>query len=168
MTKLLTGDAETLRLVDLLCAPPPLGYAARHIQVNLHARGVPVDLFVDSEREQRSAQTLVALAGKHPETLFVLPVFQRGEGEKRIDSWPFVEKVAKLAMEEHQVSNVVPFFDSSGGLGIEPDSVPGAWAFRYRMGLALPSILEHLNDLKGWGGVSTRDTRAYYYNYTMY
>ena len=133
VSKLLSGDEETVRLVDLLCAPPPLGYAARHIQVNLHARGVPSELYLGSAKE-RSAELLVALAAKHPETLFVLPVFQRQEA-KEVDSWPFVEQVAQMAFQKHQVSNVVPFFDSSGGLGIEPDAVPRAVPIEFTLSI---------------------------------
>lgn len=125
VTALLQGEPETLRLVDVLCSQ----YHARHIQVNISARGLSTELFMPGDLWGKSAQQLVELSERYPETLFLIPVFQRpaSASAPAMDSWPFVQKLLQDSAARNRgepVRNLVAFFDNSAGSGTAPDAVP--------------------------------------------
>ena len=73
VSSLLRGDAEALKLVDVLCCKKP--YHARHIQININATGVPSDLFMmseDEEKSHKSALQIAELARRYSNTLFLI------------------------------------------------------------------------------------------------
>lgn len=114
---LLEGEEEMLKLIHQLCTE----YKARHIQININARGLDPKLFTDETSQQKSAAVIAGLAAKYPETIFLLPVFKRGDTH----SWPFVLEILKKSVVDGKpLSNLSAFFDNSGGEGKEPDKVP--------------------------------------------
>ncbi|CAE7464186.1 unnamed protein product [Symbiodinium natans] len=124
VSALLRGDPEMLRLIDELCSK----YRARHIQVNISARGLPTELFTPGEVWEKSSQHLVELAERHPETLFLIPIFQRLLPDSTsADSWPFMQRLLQASSERSSgkpAGNLVAFFDNSAGSGKVPDAVP--------------------------------------------
>ena len=77
VSSLLQGLEEALRLVDVLCNK----YSARHIQININARGVPPQLFTTPGAEsEKSATQIASLASQYPNTLFLIAVFQKKGG----------------------------------------------------------------------------------------
>jgi len=114
---LLQGEEDVLQLIQFLCED----LKARHIQVNVSSRGVKPELFMASEYWESSALQILRLAEKYPETLFIIPVFERGE----ISSLAFVLKIMELAVKMwgKEPLNVLAFFDNSGGEGKVPEKV---------------------------------------------
>eukprot|EP00913_Durusdinium_trenchii_P000420 g384.t1 len=102
-------------------------FKARHIQINVSARGVDPTLFSVGEGTL-SSETVVKLAARYPETIFLLSVFER-DG---VTSWPWVRQTLDLsrgaraasATHARTLQNLAAFFDDSGGLGIQPTEVP--------------------------------------------
>ena len=92
VSSLLQGVDDFLRLVDVLCNK----YNARHIQININARGVPPQLFTTPGAESaKSAQQIARLANQYPQSLFLVAVFQRKDADGTVlsDSWPFMRAV---------------------------------------------------------------------------
>ncbi|CAK9071411.1 unnamed protein product [Durusdinium trenchii] len=122
---LLTGDERMERLISFLCENDR--FKARHIQINVSARGVDPTLFSVGEGTL-SSETVVKLAARYPETIFLLSVFER-DG---VTSWPWVRQTLDLsrgaraasATHARTLQNLAAFFDDSGGLGIQPTEVP--------------------------------------------
>ncbi|CAE7249084.1 unnamed protein product, partial [Symbiodinium pilosum] len=126
VSSLLQGAEDALKLVDVLCNK----YHARHIQININARGVPPQLFTPGADSEKSAMQIANLASQYPDTLFVMPVFRKTDADGTVvsESWPFVrtilESSAVKSDDKKPARNVVPFFDNSGGMGKTPDAVP--------------------------------------------
>ena len=71
---LLQGEKEMLRLIDVLCGER---YKARHIQININARGLDPNFFnIGDVSGKTGAMVIASLAAKYPETIFLLPVFR--------------------------------------------------------------------------------------------
>ena len=91
VSSLLQGAEDALKLVDVLCNK----YHARHIQININARGVPPQLFTPGADSEKSATQIANLASQYPDTLFVMPVFRKTDADGTVvsESWPFVRTI---------------------------------------------------------------------------
>ena len=127
VSELLKGDDKYVKLVETLCGKD---YNARHVQININARGVPPELFLEGTEWDKSAKQIAKLARQNPNTFFLVPCFKKtGEdGKVTVDSLPFICKIlqtsAGQSTENRPAKNVVAFFDDSAGTGKTPDAVP--------------------------------------------
>ena len=128
VSSLLKRHHSAVQLVECLCEK----YKARHVQININARGVPEKLLMPGhEIDQESAAAQISeLARQYPDTNFLIPIFQKTIQKDTADSWPFFQRVLQTwhnpsSKSENQCAkNIVPFFDNSGGTGKTPDAVP--------------------------------------------